>query len=130
MARKDQYNGIDLESTDTWSTKAEIHEPSRGRRTVVSVPFAPDAFSEVSQAAEGTGEKLSVYIRNAALERAKREVEPRVIGRSDDPHRMGYYSVSGGIVFISGAGGTAIQNDLRPEEVDAGVTVFTGSMTG
>lgn len=107
MARNDQHDVLDLESPDTWSKKVEIHEPPRQRRSVVSVPFAPRAFAEVSHAAERSGEKLSVYIRTAALQRVTRDLEPDITGHSH-PGGVTYYSQRGGIMLISGAGRAAI----------------------
>ena len=40
------------------------------RRAIVSVPFKPAEFQRIAQGAERTGEKVSVFVRQAALERA------------------------------------------------------------
>ena len=62
----------DLESPDIWDIDHPSHgKPVRHPRAVVSVPFQPDEFEAVGAAAEKSGERLSVFIRNAAVGKAR-----------------------------------------------------------
>lgn len=58
---------------DDWELdQAEIHEPPKNPRAVVSVAFPRDDFRKVSEAAGASDMKVSEFIRTAALERAER----------------------------------------------------------
>lgn len=60
-------------SDDDWALdEAEIHEPPKNPRAVVSVAFPRDDFGKVSEAARASNMKVSEFIRTAALERAER----------------------------------------------------------
>lgn len=43
-------------------------QPSKRRRTIVSVAFSPEQFQEVAKAASRRGVFVSAFIREAALE--------------------------------------------------------------
>lgn len=58
---------------DEWAfERAEVHEPSKSPRAVVSVAFPRDDFDRVSEAAGISNMKVSEFIRIAALERVER----------------------------------------------------------
>lgn len=66
MTRQDE----NLERLDSWDfDSAEARPPVKGRRAIVSVAFLADDFRKVAQSARARGQKLSEFIRNAALER-------------------------------------------------------------
>lgn len=72
MAHTNQVDD-DNNSNDDWALdQAEIHEPPKNPRAVVSVAFPRDDFSKVSEAAGASNMKVSEFIRTAALERAER----------------------------------------------------------
>ena len=61
-----------LRETENWDFEKPIPYERTGvsRRAIVSVPFKPAEFQRVAQGAERAGEKVSVFMRRAALERA------------------------------------------------------------
>ena len=54
-----------------WDDPQQVVVPPEHRRTVVSVSLRRDQSEIIAEAAERAGEKVSEFIRNAALERAK-----------------------------------------------------------
>ena len=52
----------------------------RPQRAIVSVPFKPTELRRVAIGAERTGEKVSVFVRRAALERADAVIGMQVHG--------------------------------------------------
>ena len=62
----------DLEEIENWDLDKPVPYERTGapRRALVSVPFKPAEFQRVALGAERTGEKVSVFVRQAALERA------------------------------------------------------------
>ncbi len=70
-----------LEDIDNWDLETSIpydrpSEPSR--RALVSIPFQPDEFQRVSEGASRAGEKLSVFVRTSALEKADAIIEAQI----------------------------------------------------
>lgn len=62
-----------LENSEEWEFEHATKRPGvKGRRAVVSVAFAREEFEIVDEGAERSGEKLSEFIRKAALGRAAR----------------------------------------------------------
>jgi hypothetical protein len=60
-----------LENAEEWDLeRATKHAAVKGRRAVVSVAFPREEFELVDECAERSGEKLSEFIRKAALSRA------------------------------------------------------------
>lgn len=67
----DDTSAHELEEPEAWETgQAAKHPGVQGRRAVVSVSFPRDEFEVIDECAERAGEKLSEYIRKAALSRA------------------------------------------------------------
>ena len=54
-----------------------VRVKSKNPRAVFSIRLAPDELSRISQAAASRGSSLGDFIRDAALEEAKREVQSR-----------------------------------------------------
>ena len=76
MARDPKVN---VEAEETWDLATWVaHETPRRPRAVVSVPLQPDEFSAFSGAASKVGEKLTVVIRSAALDRTRQASEARI----------------------------------------------------
>jgi hypothetical protein len=62
----------ELENPENWNfDEAERHEAVRNRRSIVSVAIPSEEFVIIAKAAEREGLKLSQYLREAALEKAK-----------------------------------------------------------
>ena len=62
-----------LEHEDNWDfTRAERRSGNRRVRTILSVAFSREDFDRVSACAEQSNEKVSEFVRTAALERAQR----------------------------------------------------------
>lgn len=61
-----------LKDAGNWDFEKPIPYERTGasRRAIVSVPFKPAEFQRVTQGAERAGEKVSVFVRRAALEKA------------------------------------------------------------
>ena len=73
MTRMDSEQLRALESAEEWDFEHASKRPGvKGRRAVVSVAFPRDEFEVVDEGAERSGEKLSEFIRKAALNRASR----------------------------------------------------------
>jgi len=62
----------ELEDPATWEAAGEAHPAVASPRAVVSVAFPREEFGRVAEAARARGMTLSAFIREAALERAKR----------------------------------------------------------
>ncbi len=61
----------ELENSENWDFEhAEMTEPPKSPRTIVSVAFKNDDFKIVSKSANGLGKKISEFIREAALDKA------------------------------------------------------------
>ena len=61
----------ELERLESWEyERPEVRQPVKTSRTVVSVAFQSDEFVRVSEYAERVGKRISVFIREAALEKA------------------------------------------------------------
>lgn len=61
----------DLQNPETWDFEgAEKRSPVKEGRTVVSVAFPRRDFARVSEAAERAEQRVSEFIREAALEKA------------------------------------------------------------
>jgi hypothetical protein len=76
----DRNERDDLERPDSWDFEnAATHEASKPARAVVSVAFRRDDLRRVSEAAQEEGMKVSEYIRNAAIAKAR---QPRAGGIS------------------------------------------------
>jgi hypothetical protein len=64
--------GRDSAAEDEWDFEnAERREPTRRPRAVVSVAFSRDDFELVEERAKRLGKKLSEFIREASLARAR-----------------------------------------------------------
>jgi hypothetical protein len=64
-----------LERDDAWDwDSAETHPPVQVRRTNVYVSFSYDEFQRIGSAAERIRERVTDFIRDAALERAARHL--------------------------------------------------------
>lgn len=64
--------GRESASEDEWDFEnAEKREPARRPRAVVSVAFSRDDFELVEERAKGLGKRLSEFIREASLARAR-----------------------------------------------------------
>ena len=62
----------EVENEDTWDLREPVAQgPSKQPRAVVSVAFRRDDFKVVADAAEQEGERVSEFIRTAAIHRAK-----------------------------------------------------------
>ena len=69
----------ELERADTWDyEQAEMKQPVKNLRAVVSVPFSRDDFARVSAHAQRVGKRTSQFIREAALEKVTGTEEPTV----------------------------------------------------
>lgn len=67
-------NGTTLQDEDEWDFGAAVRQrPPRGRRAVVSVGFKTEDFSRVAAAARQRDVPVSQFIRQAALDRARRQ---------------------------------------------------------
>jgi hypothetical protein len=63
----------DLERADTWDFEAaEKSPPATKPRAVVSVAFAREEYERVASRAEQVGKKTSEFIRDAAMQEARR----------------------------------------------------------
>lgn len=73
-----------MESPESWDAGTPIpyERGKQPRRALVSIPFQPGEFAQVTLGAERSGEKLSVFIRNAALHEAEALIEAEVRGLS------------------------------------------------
>ena len=61
----------ELERLESWDyERPEVRQPVKASRTVVSVAFQADEFARVSEYAVRVEKRLSVFIREAALEKA------------------------------------------------------------
>ncbi|MFQ5874746.1 MAG: hypothetical protein ACE5JL_13255 [Dehalococcoidia bacterium] len=61
----------ELEKPESWNfEQAEVREPVKASRVVLSVAFRRDDFARVSEYAERTGKKPSEFVREAAIEKA------------------------------------------------------------
>ena len=66
----------ELKDPATWDSEhGEERAGARTSRAVVSVVFSADEFKEVAARARKRGMKLSAYIRDAALGRARGQVD-------------------------------------------------------
>jgi hypothetical protein len=62
----------ELQNPDNWDyERAERRPAAKGGRSIVSVAFPREDFEVVADAAEREGEKLSEFVRKAALTRAR-----------------------------------------------------------
>ena len=62
-----------LEHEDNWDfTRAERRSGNRNVRTILSVAFSREDFDRVSARAEQSNERVSEFVRAAALERVQR----------------------------------------------------------
>ena len=87
---------LDLQDDSTWdSDKAEVRQPSRSNRVVVSVAFTRQDFEKVVEHAESVNMKTSEFIRSSALEKVSKPAETSDIIT---------YSVSNAGLLISGTG--------------------------
>lgn len=78
----DEKELSDLENPDSWDDNSiEVHQPVKDPRAVVSVGFAPDDFRLVSKYAKAHGKKVSVFIREAALDQIKGESQAQQSGQ-------------------------------------------------
>lgn len=69
-----------LENPENWDfERAEERQPSRSARAVVSVAFPRDDFTIVSEAARESGKKLSEFVREAAVDRARTADHKKVV---------------------------------------------------
>ena len=76
MARDPKVN---VEAEEAWDLETPVaHQTPRRPRAVVSVPLRPDEFSAISEAASSVGEKLSVFMRSAALDRTRQVSEAHI----------------------------------------------------
>ena len=65
-------NEEELEREDTWDLEAaKVHKPRSSRRTVVSVGMSSDEFRLIARSAERASMKVSEFIRDAAVEKAR-----------------------------------------------------------
>ena len=61
----------ELERLESWDyERPEVRQPVKASRTVVSVAFQVDEFAQVSEYAERVRKRISVFIREASLEKA------------------------------------------------------------
>lgn len=66
----------DLQDPNQWDwDNAEVVEPKKPARAIVSVPFQRDDFQVVAARAREMGQSTSAFIRAAALEKASRSSE-------------------------------------------------------
>ena len=64
-----------LEDAENWDfSTAETRPPVKAARAVVSVGFGREDYERVATCAENTGVRISEFIREAALERAFRQM--------------------------------------------------------
>lgn len=88
----------ELENGEEWDdASAELHQPARKARAVVSIAFPREAFDSVSAAAAEQGLKLSEFIRNAAITEAhehRRYVEPFSVSDSQGGFQRGTFTVN------------------------------------
>jgi hypothetical protein len=71
--RDREEHGLDKEDYWAWDT-AKMQEPVKNRRVVVSVSFSAEDFHRVASHATQIDVRISTFIRQAALEKLKREV--------------------------------------------------------
>jgi hypothetical protein len=65
----------ELEKPESWDyERPQTKKPVKASRVVVSVPFRGDDFWSVSECAERAGKKTSVFIREAAIDKAKGQI--------------------------------------------------------
>ena len=65
----------ELENAENWDfDSAETRPPVKAARAVVSVPFSRQDYEKVALCAEQTGERISEFIREGALQRAAEHV--------------------------------------------------------
>src|SRR2546430_1702203 len=63
-----------LQDEDEWDFEAaETQQAPRNRRAIVSVGFRPDDFALVAAAARSKDQPVSQFIREAAVNRARRQ---------------------------------------------------------
>ena len=61
-----------LEAEDAWDLGKQVpHKKASAGRAIVSVAFAPQDLAVVLEAAEVAGKRLSTFVREAALARAR-----------------------------------------------------------
>ena len=72
MSKLSEKQLRELEDPATWGEGGDVHPAVKSPRAVVSVAFPRDEFGRVAEAARAQGMTLSAFIREAALERAKR----------------------------------------------------------
>ena len=69
-------NRVEIDGEWDLDTPVAHEHPREARRAVVSVPFQPAEFARVTEGARVAGERISVFIRHATLERVSRQHEP------------------------------------------------------
>lgn len=70
----------ELQDPAAWDLdRAEKRPPVKEGRAVVSVAFARKDFDRVAEAAERLGQRLSEFIREAALDKASAQAAPALL---------------------------------------------------
>ena len=78
MTRRDDER--DLENPEHWDYERGEKRPGvKGARAVVSVAFGREDFDRVVACAEHLGKKTSEFIREAAVDKARRVWEPATV---------------------------------------------------
>lgn len=101
----------DLERAATWDyQQAEVKQPMKNPRAVVSVALSHDDFSRISAHAQRAGKKTSQFIREAALEKVAGTCKPSVAYVVDS---TGILWVPGQMHTISQVSGSQVE---QPDE--------------
>ena len=109
-----------LESEEEWEEPEEelLAQPRRRPRAVVSVAFPREDFEVVEECAERLGKRLSEFIREAAIARAK--------PRRGSVTYQGFGGTSDMVVSVEQFVITAVDNRVR-EEPDMPLLTARGS---
>lgn len=68
----DEKTEKNLENPENWDyTSLQARQPVKSARIVISVAFPREDFETVSRYAESLGKKVSEFVRQAALDKAK-----------------------------------------------------------
>ena len=104
-----------LENPDNWDAESEkVIEPVSPGRVVVSVAFKRAELELVSSFAEARHEKLSAFIRQAAIERVTRVAKITTFGISGESGITIVSAYPPSDTFITAAA------ELEPDEVTTG----------
>jgi hypothetical protein len=112
----------DLQNPEHWDyERAERRPAAKAGRAVVSVAFPRDDFQLVANAADREGERLSEFVRKAAVARARdQEPRPALASVSGGGYGIALYadrpvSASGASGVVINSSGFSMRSAMSPE---------------